>query len=45
MLNELRDLSRSLIASGIQLTDWHPNFKKCPKARVTCFTYITDKEI
>ena len=43
MLNELRDLSRSLIASGIQLTDWHPNFKKCPKARVTCFTYITDK--
>lgn len=43
MLNELKDLSRSLIASGVELTDWHPNFDKCPKAGVTCFIYIADK--
>lgn len=43
MLNELKDLSRNLISSGIELTDWHPNFDKCPKAGITCFIYIADK--
>ncbi|MEW6419065.1 MAG: hypothetical protein AB1480_13245, partial [Nitrospirota bacterium] len=43
MLNELKDLSRSLIASGVELTDWHPNFDKCPKAVITCFIYVADK--
>ncbi|MBI4651802.1 hypothetical protein HY745_11075 [Candidatus Desantisbacteria bacterium] len=39
MLNELRELSQSLINAGIQLTDWHPNFEKCPNA-TTCFIYL-----
>ena len=43
MLNELKDLSRSLITSRVQLTDWHPNFDKCPKAGITCFTYVTNE--
>jgi hypothetical protein len=43
MLNELKDLSRSLIASGVELPDWHPNFEKCPKAGITCFINITNK--
>ncbi len=43
MLNELRDLSRSLIASGVELTDWHPNFDKCPKSGITCFIHIANE--
>jgi hypothetical protein len=43
MLNELRDLSQSLIASGAELTDWHSNFVKCPKSGITCFIYITNE--
>ena len=42
MLNELRDLSRSLIASGIEITDWHPNFDKCPKGGTACFIYLNE---
>lgn len=40
MLNELRDLSQSLLNSGVELTDWHPSFKKCPKNNVTCFIFL-----
>lgn len=43
MLNELRDLSRSLIASGVELTDWHPNFDKCPTSGITCFIHIANE--
>jgi hypothetical protein len=43
MLNELKDLSRSLIASGVELMDWHQNFDKCPKAGITCFIYIANE--
>jgi len=42
MLNELRDLSRSLVAAGVELADWHPNFDKCPKGKITCFIYTAD---
>jgi hypothetical protein len=42
MLNELRDLSRSLIASGIKITDWHPNFDKCPRGGTACFIYLDE---
>lgn len=42
MLNELRDLSRSLLISGVEFTDWHPNFKKCPKSGMTCFVYLNE---
>lgn len=42
MLNELRDLSRSLIASGIELTNWHPNFDKCPRGGTACFIYLDE---
>lgn len=31
MLNELRDLARSLKKAGIGQEDWHSKFKKCPK--------------
>lgn len=31
MLNELRDLARSLKRAGIDQEDWHSKFKKCPK--------------
>ena len=43
MLNELRDLSRSLLTSGVEFTDWHPNFKKCPKSGMTCFIYLNEQ--
>jgi hypothetical protein len=43
MLNELRDLARSLLNSGIEFTDWHPNFKKCPKSGMTCFVYLNER--
>jgi len=42
MLNELRDLARSLLTSGVEFTDWHPNFKKCPKSGMTCFIYLNE---
>lgn len=42
MLNELRDLARSLSTSGVEFTDWHPNFKKCPKSGVTCFISLNE---
>lgn len=42
MLNELRDLARSLLTSGVEVTDWHPNFKKCPKSGMTCFIYLNE---
>lgn len=42
MLNELRDLARSLSTSGVEFTDWHPNFKKCPKSGMTCFIYLNE---
>lgn len=42
MLNELRDLAQSLLTSGIEFTDWHPNFKKCPKSGMTCFIYLNE---
>jgi len=40
MLNELRDLARSLSTSGVEFTDWHPNFKKCPRSGITCFVFL-----
>lgn len=43
MLNELRDLARSLLNSGVEFTDWHPNFKKCPKSGMTCFVYLNER--
>lgn len=43
MLNELRDLARSLLTSGVEFTDWHPNFKKCPKSGMTCFIYLNEQ--
>ncbi len=43
MLNELRDLTRSLSASGVEFTDWHQNFKKCPKNGMTCFIYLNER--
>lgn len=43
MLNELRDLTRSLSISGVEFTDWHPNFKKCPKRGMICFISLNDK--
>lgn len=43
MLNELRDLARSLSISGVEFTDWHPNFKKCPKSGMICFISLNDK--
>jgi len=43
MLNELRDLSRSLLTSGIEFTDWHPNFKKCPRSGMTCFISLNER--
>ncbi len=43
MLNELRDLARSLSASGVEFTDWHQNFKKCPKSGMTCFIYLNER--
>ncbi len=42
MLNELRDLARSLSISGVEFTDWHPNFKKCPKSGMTCFISLNE---
>lgn len=42
MLNELRDLSRSLLTSGVEFTDWHPNFEKCPKRGPICFIYLNE---
>ncbi len=33
MLNELRDLARSLKGANITQEDWHSNFKTCPKAK------------
>ena len=42
MLNELRVLSRSLLTSGVEFTDWHPNFKKCPKSGMICFIYLNE---
>jgi len=42
MLNELRDLARSLLTSGVELTDWHQNFKKCPRSGMTCFVYLNE---
>ena len=42
MLNELRDLARCLLTSGVEFTDWHPNFKKCPKSGITCFIYLNE---
>lgn len=42
MLNELRDLARSLLTSGVEFIDWHPNFKKCPKSGMTCFIYLNE---
>jgi len=42
MLNELRELARSLLTSGIEFTDWHQNFKKCPKSGMTCFVYLNE---
>lgn len=42
MLNELRDLSRSLLTSGVEFTDWHPNFEKCPKRGLICFIYLNE---
>ena len=42
MLNELRELSRSLMISGVEFTDWHPNFKKCPKRGMVCFIYLNE---
>lgn len=42
MLNELRDLARSLLNSGVEFTDWHPNFKKCPKSGIACFIYLNE---
>lgn len=42
MLNELRDLARSLSTSGVEFTDWHPNFNKCPKSGMTCFIYLNE---
>lgn len=43
MLNELRDLARSLLTSGVVYTDWHSNFKKCPKSGMTCFIYLNER--
>lgn len=42
MLNELRDLSRSLLTSGVKFTDWHQNFKICPRSGITCFAYLNE---
>ena len=42
MLNELKDLARSLSISGVKFTDWHPNFKKCPKSGMTCFISLNE---
>ncbi|MBN2653580.1 MAG: hypothetical protein JXR79_00490 [Nitrospirae bacterium] len=42
MLNELRDLARSLSTSGVEFTDWHSNFKKCPKSGLTCFISLKE---
>ncbi|OGW22587.1 MAG: hypothetical protein A2Z82_08785 [Nitrospirae bacterium GWA2_46_11] len=42
MLNELRDLARSLLTSGVEFTDWHPNFNECPKSGMTCFIYLNE---
>lgn len=43
MLNELRDLARSLLTSGVEFTDWHPNFKKCPRSGMACFVYLNER--
>ena len=43
MLNELRDLTRSFSALGVEFTDWHQNFKKCPKSGMTCFIYLNER--
>jgi len=42
MLNELRDLARSLLTSGVKFTDRHQNFKICPRSGITCFAYLNE---
>jgi hypothetical protein len=41
MLNELRELSRSLVSTGVEIIDWHPNYYKCPKSGIACFVYLS----
>jgi hypothetical protein len=43
MLNELRDLSRSLIVAGIPLEQRHKFFKDCKKSAITCLVYLNQK--
>lgn len=43
MLNELRDLARSLSESGIGFARWHQNFVKCPGSAVACFIYLNER--
>lgn len=43
MLNELRELSVSLEKAGIEVEDLHPNFKACPKGKLTYWVYVGEK--
>lgn len=42
MLNELRDLSRSLNEDNIPLEKRHEHFENCKRSNITCFIYLNN---